>query len=874
MRSLWQRLKSRRHFKKQQNPENIADIFRFKYCYFKDLLQSNTELAQVIADISEKLHGHHIFGMGYVRAKATVAISQAARMVRALNALAFQRYAALEKALERVQAAIVTELALEPDRSAPCPEWILPLEKVHRNMVDWVGGKSANLGEIAGRVGLRVPQGFAVTTGAFDSFMNQEDLRDWIRKYKTETDMTSPASVQQLSETVQHLILRTPVPREFQEALESAFDALAAQVAVRDGKRRALRVAMRSSAIGEDSDLSFAGQYVSVLNVERSRLAETYRVIVASLYTPRAIAYRYQKGIRDEDTAMGVTVLEMIDSAAAGVAYSVDPLHPNPDELLISGIYGLGPYVVEGVITPDMVRVSKRAGFPILEKKVSVKPVQLVMHEDGGLREVPVPKTDQHRLCVSEETIRQLAEAVTRLEDHFGGPQDVEWAVDGRGTLFILQSRPLQILWDSAERVQGLEDGVAKEPGVLASGGAAAVPGVGCGPVYFVRRDEDLADFPPNGVLVAAHSSPSYVVVMSRAAAIVTEAGSVTGHMASVAREFGVPTLLGVRGVMGVLKPGRTVTVDATRRRIYDGPREDRIREALDRRPFMKGTPVYDSLQRVAAWIVPLNLVDPRDASFRPENCRTLHDIMRFAHEMSYQEMFQLSDRVADGAGWAVKLEARLPIDLYLIDLGEGLAPDAVHCSRVRLDQVSCTPLRALLDGMTHEALHEEGPRPVHLKGFFSVMAEQMLSPPRLGVERFGDKSYAIISDKYMNFSSRVGYHYSIVDCYCGRDTHKNYITFSFMGGAADEIRRNRRVRAIGLILEHLDFRVDVVGDRVTARFQKYPAHKILEHMERLGRLLQFTRQMDMLMESERSVEDLARRFLEERYALTAERPV
>lgn len=433
MRSLWQRLKSRKRSKKQQSPESIADIFCFKYCHFKDLLQSNTELVQVIADIPEKLHGHQIFGMGYVRAKATVAISQAARMVRALNALSFQRYAALEKALERIQAAIAHELALEPDKSAPCPEWIIPLEKVHRDLVDWVGGKSANLGEIAGRVGLRVPQGFAVTTQAFDLFMDQEDLRDWLRKYKTETDMTSPALVQELSEMVQHRILKTPVPRELQEALESAFDTLAAQVAARNGERRALRVTMRSSAIGEDSDLSFAGQYVSVLNVERSRLAETYRVIVASLYTPRAIVYRYQKGIRDEDTSMGVTVFEIIHSAAAGVAYSVDPLHPNPEELLIFGIYGLGPYVVEGVITPDMVRVSKKPGFPILEKKVSEKPVQLVMHEEGGLREVPVPKKDQHRLCVSEGTMRQLAEAVTRLENHFGGPRtwNGRWTVKG-----------------------------------------------------------------------------------------------------------------------------------------------------------------------------------------------------------------------------------------------------------------------------------------------------------------------------------------------------------------------------------------------------------------------------------------------------------
>ncbi len=870
MRNLWQRLKNRLGLEREQSPENIADIFRFKYSHFKDLLQSNTELAQVIADMSEKLQGYHIFGMGYVRSKATLAMSQAARMVRALNALSFHRYAALEQALERIQKAIGQELESELEKTEECPDLVIPLEKVHRGMVDWVGGKSANLGEITGRVGLRVPEGFAVTTRAFELFMDQGDLRDWIRKYKTETDMSSPASVQELSETVQHLILRTPVPRELQEALLSAYDTLATRVSQRDALKRDVRVAMRSSAIGEDSDLSFAGQYVSVLNVERSKLADTYRVIVASLYTPRAIAYRYQKGIRDEDTAMGVTVLEMVDSAAAGVAYSTNPLDPNPDEVLISGIYGLGPYVVEGVVTPDMVRVSKKPGFPILEKKPSFKPVRLVMNEEGGLRELPVPEPDRNRLCLSDETIQRLAEAVTRLEKHFGGPQDVEWAVDGRGELFILQSRPLQILWEPVGSVSAEEEPGENEPGVLAAGGTTAVPGVGCGPVYLVRRDEDLADFPQNGVLVAAQSSPSYVVVMARAAAIVTEAGSITGHMASVAREFGVPTLLGIPGLMRVLKPGRMVTVDALRRRIYDGVREDLIQESQERRPFMKGTPVYESLNRVARWIVPLNLVDPRDASFRPEGCRTLHDVMRFAHEMSYQEMFRLSDSFADGEGRAVKVEARLPIDLYVIDLGGGLAPEGAHGSRVRLEHLACAPLRALLEGMTHEALQEQGPRPVHLKGFLSVMTEQMLSPPRFGAERFGDKSYAIISDKYMNFSSRVGYHYSIVDTYSGHDSHKNYITFSFMGGAADEVRRNRRVRTIGRILEHMDFRVDVVGDRVTARILKYPLEKTLEHLERLGRLLQFTRQLDMFMESERSVEELARRFLEEQYSLTA----
>ncbi|MEJ5366662.1 MAG: PEP/pyruvate-binding domain-containing protein, partial [Desulfosoma sp.] len=448
--SVWRHLTKRFSKKQRRSAEEVADLFRFKYSHFKDLLQSNTELAQVIADIAERLQGHDVFGMGYVRAKATMAMSHAARMVRALNALSFHRYGALEDVLERIQSLIRKELEAESEKAARCPDLVIPLEKVHRGMVDWVGGKSANLGEVAGRVGLKVPQGFAVTTRAFELFMDQGDLRDWIRKHKTETDMTSPAAVQEFSEAVQHLILRTPVPREIQEALEAAFREMEVEAAQSLGPGRPLRVAMRSSAIGEDSDLSFAGQYVSVLNVERDRLAETYRVIVASLYTPRAVSYRYQKGIRDEDTAMGVTVLAMIESVAAGVAYSMDPLRPNPDELLISGIWGLGPYAVEGVVTPDLVRVSKKPGFPILEKTVSVKPVKLVLNPDGGLREIPVPEADRARLCLEDEAVRRLAEAVTRLEDHFGCPQDVEWALDGRGEVYILQSRPLQILGTSA----------------------------------------------------------------------------------------------------------------------------------------------------------------------------------------------------------------------------------------------------------------------------------------------------------------------------------------------------------------------------------------------------------------------------------------
>ncbi len=183
------------------------------------------------------------------------------------------------------------------------------------------------------------------------------------------------------------------------------------------------------------------------------------------------------------------------------------------------------------------------------------------------------------------------------------------------------------------------------------------------------------------------------------------------------------------------------------------------------------------------------------------------------------------------------------------------------------VEQIASVPLRALLQGMLHPDLRAREPRPIQLSGLLSVMREQLLAPPNVE-ERFGDKSYAIISDKYLNFSSRVGYHYSVLDAYVGQTVNKNYLTFSFKGGAADDLRRNRRVRAIALALLGLDFTVEVKGDRVDARLQKYEAVVLEEKLDHLGRLLQFTRQLDMLMVSEASVELVARNFLAGNYGL------
>jgi len=241
---------------------------------------------------------------------------------------------------------------------------------------------------------------------------------------------------------------------------------------------------------------------------------------------------------------------------------------------------------------------------------------------------------------------------------------------------------------------------------------------------------------------------------------------------------------------------------------------------------------------------------------------------MRFIHEKSYAVIFQLGDLVTDRASVSARLKAPIPIDLHVIDLGEGLSVDATAVPTIAPEQVVSVPFKALLKGMLCEEMNTAQPRPVNLSGFFSVMSEQMLSSPGIGTERFGDRSYAIVSDKYLNFSSRVGYHYSVLDCYCGKTAAKNYINFQFKGGAADDLRRSRRARMIEKVLGALGFVVEATGDRVTARVAKQEAPYVEGKLDLLGRLLMYTRQMDMMMHTEAHVGHLTRCFLDGNYSL------
>ena len=849
--------------KKIPSKDYQALLFRFKYSSFKMLIDSNTQFLAVITDMEEKLRGREVFGMSYVRTQSARAIFHVLRMVKNLDDLSNHRYGRLFEVLEKIKLKI--DAGLRQKKEPLSVEPILAYSQINKEMVDWVGGKNANLGEIHSQLKLPIPEGFAITTSAFAIFLSHNNLSEEINNKKMAIDPANPEAINQASRDIQQLILAAQVPVQLEEAILLAYDQMVRRIRQSGSTDQSPRVAMRSSAIGEDSELSFAGQYRSILNVPADEIIDAYKEVVASLYTPRAISYRLNKGIRDEDIAMSVACLQMIDSFASGVIYTHHPLNLFDNNITVTAVWGLGPYAVEGRITPDSYTVAKDGTLTILVTGISHKPVQLVNDPEGGTKEIAVPSEDQDIPCLSPDQISTLAEDALRLEAHYKSPQDIEWALDRSGRLLILQSRPLHV-W-SPEKGPKVMPLIPEYP-LLVEDGAIVFPGIGSGPAFQVHSEEDLINFPEGAILIAKHSSPQFVIVMKKARAILTDLGSVTGHMASLAREFAVPCILGTQVATSVIPTGMEITVDAYTGRVYQGIIPELLSFQKTPESPMKETPVYQSLRRVADLIVPLYLMDPKAPNFAPEFCQTLHDMGRLVHERSYSEMFQLSDLVSGKEGFAFKLEALIPLDLHVIDLGGGLNTTLNQKSfkKVTGDDIVSVPFKALLRGMTLEVFQRPQIRPVSFSGFFSVMREQMMAPPQAGNERFGDRSYAIISDKYLNFSSRVGYHYSVLDSYCGPAVNMNYITFSFKGGAADDTRRNRRIRAIGLILRNLDFVVEASGDRVDARFQKYESPLIEEKLDLVGRLLLYTRQMDMLMHSEESVEALADNFLKGNY--------
>jgi len=384
---------------------------------------------------------------------------------------------------------------------------------------------------------------------------------------------------------------------------------------------------------------------------------------------------------------------------------------------------------------------------------------------------------------------------------------------------------------------------------VLIDSGLIACKGVGTGNAYVVSKEEDLHNFPDGAILVAKNTSPKFVTVMKKAAAIVTDSGSASGYMLSLAREFRVPTIVNTRTATKLITSGLEITVDAFNGNIYEGRVEEVIELEKIRKNLFKNTHVFEVLEEALKKTVPLNLIDLEHDLLKPELCKTLHDITFLAHEVSMDEMFKISDGPDVREGEAARLVSKIPTEIYMIDLDGGIDN---KLRSIGSESIRSVPMNAFLKGMM--SMKWPGPRPTNAKGFASAVADIALKPsqPR---DKIWGKSFALISREYMNFCIRLGYHLSTVEAYAGDNIDHNYIRFNFMGGGASLDRRLRRTRLIEEILERLDFKVDKSGDVLNAKINRYEKPAVEEKLSILGRLAVYTKQLDMVLFSDACVD-------------------
>lgn len=825
--------------------EELRIAFRDRYHHFKLLLNANNKALEIMSGIENALRGTQPFGMEFVRSRCTSVSANVWQMVKHLNELKPAKHEKLYGRFKDIQGRINPFLKHEePPASGPLA---LPLSSINRESTDRVGSKMASLGEIGSRLKFRIPGGFAVTARAYWHFMKHNDLQTEINRLFQTTDMDSPDRLYEISAVIQQRIMQAHLPPDLEKAIIEQYTLL------EESHGTGVKVAMRSSALGEDMPgVSFAGQYRSELNVRGENILDSYKGIVASKYSPTAITYRMNRGLRDENIAMCVGCMSMVDAVSGGVTYSEYFLDTRGPCVVINSVWGLPKPVVDGSSSSDLYIVSRKEPVAVIKKEIHFKDQRFVCYADEGVCRLDVTGETADRPSLSDEQALKIAGMALRLEDYYGAPQDIEWALQPDGQVIILQCRPLQ----RTEEKGGLGK-QNHDPGdsrAIMEGGYTASPGAAAGPVFRVRKDADILRFPENAVLIAGQAVPRLAALLGRASAVVAEQGSITGHLANVAREFGIPALFGIKGAMDRLEDGQWITVDADGFRIYEGHMDALLKDRPKSKNLMEGSPIFESLKGASRYIVPLNLLDPDSPGFGPDNCKTFHDITRFCHEKAVDEMFRFGKDHHFPERSSKQLFVDVPMQWWVLNLDDGFNRE-VNEKYVRPEDISSIPMLALWEGIT--AFPWEGPPPVDGKGFMSVMFQATTNPALVpGVQsRYGDRNYFMISKNYCSLSSRLGFHFSIIETLVSERPGENYISFQFKGGAADQQRKYKRVMFIKEILEKYDFRADIREDSLISRLEGYDEEYMKSRLRILGYLTIHTRQLDMIMSNHSSVE-------------------
>jgi pyruvate,water dikinase len=477
--------------------------------------------------------------------------------------------------------------------------YVLWFETLRMTDVEQVGGKNASLGEMISQLansGVRVPGGFATTADAYRDFLHHHGLADRINQALAQLDIDDVTELARVGKEIRQWIIDTPFPAKLDADLKTAWDKM-----VKDAGNPDISVAVRSSATAEDlPDASFAGQQETFLNIRGlDNVKDAMKQVFASLYNDRAISYRVHKGFAHDVVALSAGVQRMVrsDCGAAGVMFTIDTESGFNDVVFITASYGLGETVVQGAVNPDEFYVHKPtldAGRPaVLRKNRGSKLIKMEFTDASqagrSVRTVDVSDSDRLNFAITDAEVTELAKYALIIERHYGRPMDIEWGRDGiDGKLYILQARP-ETVKSQENRVETLRRYRLKNKSKVLAEGRAIGQKVGQGVVRLIKNSSEMDRVKPGDVLVTDMTDPDWEPVMKRASAIVTNRGGRTCHAAIIARELGIPAVVGCGDATQVLSDGMQVTVSCSEGdtgNIYDGLLEIEVIDlALDKMP-------------------------------------------------------------------------------------------------------------------------------------------------------------------------------------------------------------------------------------------------------------------------------------------------
>jgi pyruvate, water dikinase len=881
--------RNRKHVREQ---EALTEL-KSRYHTFRIFLENNGRALELIVSIDGMLNRGEEKD---IRASTEELLSVTGELVDGLNLLSGDAYAGLYALHGQMAADVVQQLdslSDNPNIQAFC----LALDDLAPHSHLQAGMKASNLARMR-RLALPVPNGFVCTTRACRHFITSGNLAKGIRRILHEIEYKQK-DIPKAAILIRDMILATPLPQEIILALSEAYKKLESAENREHPLSGPLAISVRSSGVSEDgAEHSFAGQYTSLLNVIGvDALFDAYREVLASGFSDRALSYRLNAGLLLEEFDFAVLCQVMVEATCAGVLFTRDPSQPENGRMLISAVPGLGTMAVDGTAAADLYR-PRRIGQsnspqepPSSDSLMDGAEISHKTHREipaaaGGLELAPLPTEEADLPLLSIEILEELVGFGEMIESLEGMGQDVEWAYSKEQGIAILQSRPLILAVSKGRRLHVPASATSLVCGTCAAHGKSV------GRVRIVHSATELTQFDKTLAEDISHAPcilvlPQSIVDAARflqaCAGLVIEIGNPTDHLSCIAREYGVPMITGAQTALSCLRDGQWVIVDADHGMVLEAPESIRAAvaqahvEQADRMATRQEEPsphapvqhtvVPPERQKLRKMIVPLNLTDAYGATFSRMECQSIHDIVRYTHEMAILSMFDAGDIIMEEAGGLLRpLDIGVPFSFLVIDVGGGTRKVEKTTLRHRLalqnplarKDILSVPLTALCDGLTTPGLNwHSGP---DVDALPEIMSRTMFA--ERGLRPAGSFNYALAARDYLNLNARVEFHFAMLDTICGKDSHANYIRFRFKGGGAGLERGHRRAEFLRLVFESNGFYTTVVSDLITASLIGASKEVIYERLIMVGRLLGFSRFLDGVMTNDETPLLLARAFL------------